>query len=211
MIAVPQRPVEFPRQRARRDAPAIGAAADFPEALRRLPRNVCVIAFEHGERLFGLTATSVSPLSLDPATLLVGVPRRWPVAQQFLASRSFGVSALAADQDALAERFSAGAAIGERERREGGWIGFETAAPTLADATAAFACERDAVFEHRGGAVVIARVLSVRASSGSSALVSWQGVYSQLGWTKDEISRATGQSPVRTKERAVAPFPQRSS
>jgi flavin reductase (DIM6/NTAB) family NADH-FMN oxidoreductase RutF len=204
-----QRSVGF---RARQDSPAraIAASADgCSEALRRLPRGVCIIAFGQGDRFFGLTATSVSPLSLDPPTILMSVALRSPVSQQFLASRSFGVSALAADHDDLAERFSGGAAIAESELRDGVWSASEQAAPTLANAAAAFDCEHDRVIDHRGHAIVVARVRDARAISASSALVCWRGAYSQLGWTEDEISRAIGVTPVRTKPGVVERLPRR--
>ena len=196
MINSSQLPIDI---RAHRRSSSAGLEADpaqFPEALRRLPRGVSVITFGEGDERFGLTATSVSSLSLDPPAILVSVDRKAPISQGFLRSRSFGVSVLTAGQDALADRFFGGAGVTEIERcRESVWVAPASGVPLLADAIAAFDCELEDIMECHGYAIVVGRVRGVRAPGKSSALVYWRGTYSQLGWTEDEISRAVGMSP----------------
>jgi flavin reductase (DIM6/NTAB) family NADH-FMN oxidoreductase RutF len=196
MISSTQQPIDLHAYRRERSGAQGVGATEFPEALRRLPRGVSVMTFGEGDERFGLTATSVSSLSLDPPTILVSVNRSSPISREFLRSRSFGVSVLAAGHDALAERFSGGAEIPEAERRDDIWAASVSGVPLLAEAVAAFDCEQDDIMECHGCAVVVGRVHSVRAPGGSSALVYWRGAYNQLGWTEDEISRAVGLSPV---------------
>jgi flavin reductase (DIM6/NTAB) family NADH-FMN oxidoreductase RutF len=173
-------------------------AAEFPEALRRLPRGVSVITFGEAGKRFGLTATSVSSLSRDPPTILVSVDRSSAISQEFLASSAFGISVLAADHNALADRFLEGARIADWERRHVGlWVAPASGVPLLAEAVAAFDCELDDIMECHGYAIVVGRVRGVRAPGKSSALVYWRGAYNQLGWTEDEISRAVGLKPIR--------------
>lgn len=194
MISLSQQPIDL--HAYRRDRGGAPAGAEFPEAVRRLPRGVSVISFGAGDERFGLTATSVSSLSLDPPTILVSVNRESPFFREFLRSRSFGVSVLAGGHDALADRFSGGAQIPEAERRRDDvWAASASGVPLLVEAVAAFDCEQDDTMECHGYAVVVGRVRSVRARGGSSALVYWRGAYNQLGWTEDEISRAVGLSP----------------
>jgi flavin reductase (DIM6/NTAB) family NADH-FMN oxidoreductase RutF len=190
-------PIDLQTFRQRRTS-AGASARGFPEALRRLPRGVSVLTFGEREH-FGLTATSVSSLSREPPTILVSVDLSAPVSRDFLRSPSFGVSVLAAGHDALADRFSLGAPITEGERLgDDIWVSPESGVPLLADAVAAFDCERDDVMECHGHAIVVGSVRGVRAPGQSSALVYWRGTYNQLGWTEEEICRAVGVTPTRS-------------
>jgi flavin reductase (DIM6/NTAB) family NADH-FMN oxidoreductase RutF len=167
----------------------------FPEALQGLPRGVSVITFGDPQR-FGLTATSVSSLSRDPPTILVSVDRSRPVAKEFLRGRSFGVSVLAAGHNELAEKFLGGAPIaGRGGAGDSVWVSPESGVPLLADAVAAFDCERDDVMECHGHAIVVGRVRGVRVPKESSALVYWRGRFDQIGWTEEEVCRAVGVTP----------------
>ena len=58
-----------------------------------------------------------------------------------------------------------------------------------------FECEAEETIERHGGAIVVARVRRALIGGGSGALVRWRGVYDQLGWSQDEISRAVGLAP----------------
>ena len=189
MFSLSQQVVDFPRRDRRKAAPA----AEIPEALRCLPRGVSVITFVDDGAFVGLTATSVSSLSRDPPSILVSVDRRSSASKAFLQRRWFGISVLAADQDAFAERFSSGATITEAEsRNERVWATPAIGAPLLAGAVAAFDCEHDDAIECHGSAIVVGRVRSVPILGGPSALVCWRGGYDRLGWTEQEISRAVG-------------------
>lgn len=197
MADSPHQVIDFPIPDHWR-APAPAGTAEFPGALRHLPRGVSVITFGEAGRLFGLTATSVSSLSHDPPTILVSIDRSSAIAQELLGSWAFGVSVLGADHSALADRFLKGARIAAWEHRDGGdWVAPASGVPLLAEAAAAFDCQLDDILESHGCAIVVGRVRGARASGKSSALVSWRGAYNQLGWTDDEISRAVGLTPVR--------------
>ena len=67
-------------------------------------------------------------------------------------------------------------------------------APLLGDALAAFACEVEEIVERNTHAIVIGRVKHAAAASGGGALLYWRGVYDQVGWSDDELARATGRS-----------------
>lgn len=192
MISLTDSTIDFPPFRHHRSG-ASEASADFPEALRRIPRGVSLLTFAANNERFGLTATSVSSLSRDPPAILVSIDRRSPLSAEFLRSASFGVSVLSAEDDALAERFSGGAIITEKERRQGNlWATSQSGLPLLAGAGAALECERDDVMNYRDAAIVVGRVWSVRALGKSSALLCWRGAYDRLGWSDEEIGRAVG-------------------
>ena len=58
-----------------------------------------------------------------------------------------------------------------------------------------FECEPEETIERRAGAIIVARVRRALIGGASGALIRWRGVYDQLGWSRDEISRAVGLAP----------------
>jgi flavin reductase (DIM6/NTAB) family NADH-FMN oxidoreductase RutF len=88
-------------------APVEGAV--FKLAMRALAAGVVIVTTRLDGRPWGLTISSCCSLSLEPPQLVVGLRSDTVSCQQILASGRFGVSILAADQKALAER---GAAVG---------------------------------------------------------------------------------------------------
>jgi flavin reductase (DIM6/NTAB) family NADH-FMN oxidoreductase RutF len=192
MISLSESTIDF-RAFKRNRGEASNASTEFPEALRRIPRGVSLLTFVVDDERFGLTATSVSSLSRDPPAILVSVERRSQIAADFLRSASFGISVFSAEDDALAERFSGGAAISEKERHQGKlWTNLPSGLPLLTVAAAALECERDDVMDYHDAGIVVGKVRSVRALGKSSALLWWGGAYNRVGWTDEEIARAVG-------------------
>src|ERR1700748_1004923 len=79
---------------------------DFRGAMRHLTGGVSVITAGRGREGNGMTVTSGSSLSGEPATLIVSINREsssWPVVQRL---GFFGVNILAAGQIEIAERFT---------------------------------------------------------------------------------------------------------
>lgn len=83
--------------------------AVFKRAMRALAAGVVIVTTRLDGRPWGLTISSCCSLSLVPPQIVVGLRSDSVSCQQILASGRFGVSILAADQKALAER---GAAVG---------------------------------------------------------------------------------------------------
>jgi flavin reductase (DIM6/NTAB) family NADH-FMN oxidoreductase RutF len=179
---------------ANRIAPQPSVAASL-EALRHLPRPVSVVTFPRGADWFGITATSVSILSVDPPTLLIafdGAARISPAAPQAL----FGVSVLAASHAEIADRFRRGALVeASSDDFEGGWVTAASGVVLRSDAVAALECEAEEIIDRHGRAIVIGRIRNVFKIGGSGALVYWRGAYNSIGWTEDEVRRAVGLFP----------------
>jgi flavin reductase (DIM6/NTAB) family NADH-FMN oxidoreductase RutF len=169
----------------------------FREAMRHLPGGVSVISVGRGESRTGLTATSVSSLSLDPPTILVSINRSSSSFPVLLEHRSFGVNVLSAGHRDVADRFAGRDGAQGVQRYEGArWLTLSTGTPLLEDAVVALDCEVEELIERHSHAIVIGRVQGVRLNGGPSALVYWRGEYDQLGWTQEEISRAVGLVPI---------------
>jgi flavin reductase (DIM6/NTAB) family NADH-FMN oxidoreductase RutF len=179
------------------DATLVDADVDaFRAAMRQLASGVCLVTHNNDGERAGMTATAVASLSLDPPTLIVCVNRAASTYAGLRPGAVFGVSVLGADHREFAERFAGRTGEDGAERfREGRWRMSPNGAPLLLDALASFACEVDDIVERNTHAIVIGRVKHVAAASGGGALVYWRGGYDQLGWSEDELARATGRSP----------------
>lgn len=165
------------------------------EALRHLPRAVSVVSFQRGADWFGITATSVSFLSIEPPTLLIsfdGAARISPAAPQ----APFGVSVLAASHAEIADRFGRGALVeASSDDFEGSWVTAPSGVVLRSDAVAALECEAEEIIDRHGRAIMIGRIRNVFKIGGSGALVYWRGAYNSIGWTDDEVRRAVGLFP----------------
>ena len=165
---------------------ASASADSFRNAMRSLAGGVSVITVGRGNDLSGMTVTSVSSLSVEPATLIVSVNRQsssWPLLQKH---GVFGVNILGADQVDVAERFSGIGGLKGAARFAGSeWISLASGVPLLAGALAAFDCEVEHVLERHSHAIVIGRVLDLRVSSGRGALTYWEGQYVALDQNED--------------------------
>jgi flavin reductase (DIM6/NTAB) family NADH-FMN oxidoreductase RutF len=179
---------------ANRGAPQASGGACL-EALRQLPRAVSVVTFQRGEDWFGLTATSVSCLSVDPPTLLISFDcpaRLSPAAPQ----APFGVSVLAASHAEIADRFGRGTVVeASSDDFEGSWVTSASGVVLRSDAVAALECETEEIIDRHARAIVIGRIRNVFKIGGAGALVYWRGAYNSIGWTDDEVRRAVGLFP----------------
>jgi flavin reductase (DIM6/NTAB) family NADH-FMN oxidoreductase RutF len=166
------------------------------EALRCLPRAVSVVSFQRGADWFGVTATSVSSLSVEPPTLLLSFDYG---ARPSPAAAPFGVSVLAASHAEIADRFEHGALVeSSPDDFEGSWVTAPSGVVLRSDAVTALECEVEEIIDRHGRAIVIGRIRNVFKVGGSGALVYWRGAYNSIGWTDDEVRRAVGLFPAAT-------------
>ena len=177
-----------------RIAPQPSGAACL-EALRHLPRAVSVVTFPRGADWFGVTATSLSSLSVEPPTILVSfdcAASISPAATQ----APFGVSVLAASHAEIADCFGREALVDASvDDFEGSWVAAGSGVVLRSDAVAALECETEEIIDRHGRTIVIGRIRNVFKIGGSGALVYWRGAYNSIGWTDDEVRRAVGLFP----------------
>jgi flavin reductase (DIM6/NTAB) family NADH-FMN oxidoreductase RutF len=153
----------------------------FRSAMRHLASGVSVITTGQGEQRTGLTATSVSSLSMEPPALVVCINRASTTLKAIRENRGFGVNFLAAGHRDLAERFSGCGNVSGAARYQGSeWITLVTGAPLLSDALAAIDCTIDSIMEWNSHALVIGRVEAVHQPGGAQALVHWRCGYRAL-------------------------------
>jgi flavin reductase (DIM6/NTAB) family NADH-FMN oxidoreductase RutF len=138
---------------------------ELRDVLRRHPSGVSVVTVDlDGERL-GLTVATLVSLSLAPPLVGVAVARQAALHELLRAAGGFGVSLLAAGQQALAEHFARGvppialwAGISAREGRR---------APLLDGAVAWLECALEA--EHATGDHTLFVGLVEHAEPGAAA------------------------------------------
>jgi flavin reductase (DIM6/NTAB) family NADH-FMN oxidoreductase RutF len=165
---------------SRREADSV-ACESFRSAMRHLASGVSVITTGEREHRTGLTATSVSSLSMEPPALVVCINRTSTTLQAMRENRVFGVNFLAAGHRELADRFAGHGNVSGAARYQGGeWISLVTGAPILVDALAAVDCTIDTIMEWSTHAMVIGRVVAVHQPGGAQALVHWRRSYLDL-------------------------------
>jgi flavin reductase (DIM6/NTAB) family NADH-FMN oxidoreductase RutF len=81
-------------------------AARFRQTMGQLAAGVSVITVPTPDGGLGMTASSVTSLSLDPPLLLVCVGHEAAIRDTLLRAERFGVNVLASDQEVQARRFA---------------------------------------------------------------------------------------------------------
>lgn len=136
----------------------------FRSVIGNLASGVTVITTRTSSGDFGMTASSVTSLSLDPPMMLVCLNAAAPTSAAVAEARAFGINVLGHDAADLAHRFAHPSAdkFSEVPVREG-----STGVPMLSDALAAIECE--VVEQIRGGThfVFLGRVVHADARPGA--------------------------------------------
>lgn len=166
-----------------RQAPETGVEADphDPRALREafgcFATGVTVITGRgaDGGRV-GLTANSLTSVSLDPPLLLFCPALTASALPALRATGRFAVNVLTTDAQATATRFARRDCDRFADADWTDWDGL----PVLADAMASFVCRLDA--EHAGGdhAIIVGRVERLRYRTVPDPLLYFQGRYRQV-------------------------------
>jgi flavin reductase (DIM6/NTAB) family NADH-FMN oxidoreductase RutF len=167
------------------------SSTDFRGAMRQLTGGVSVITAGRGKDISGMTVTSVSSLSVEPAALIVSINREassWPLVKRH---GFFGVNILTSDQIDIAERFTGKGGLKGAARFAGAeWVTRVSGVPLLVGALAAIDCEVEDVIERHSHAIVIGRVLDLQLSSRTAALAYWQGQYVAIDRDEDAVRLA---------------------
>ncbi len=128
-----------------------------------------------GQRV-GLTANSLTSVSLTPPLLLFCPAREASALPAFRTSRRFVINVLTTDAEAVATRFTKRGIDRFAEASWEEWDGL----PVLGNAMASFVCALHA--EHDGGdhAIIVGRVERLRYRTAPDPLLYFQGRYRQV-------------------------------
>lgn len=157
------------------------AGASLRLAMRRLAGGVSVVTAGRGEGRTGATVTSAQSLSLDPETMVVSINKAsstWPA---IAGSGAFCVNILAADQEAVADRFAGRGGVKGAARYEGAsWFELVTGSAALHGALASIDCEVANIVEHGSHALILGSVRALVLGEGTQALVYADGRYGRF-------------------------------
>ena len=150
----------------------------FRQLLGRFATGVSVLTVVTAEgRLLGMTANSLSSVSLHPPLISVCVDREAEMHDAILAALEFVVNVLASPQEALARRF----ADEHEDRFEG--IGYHLSPKGLIlldGALAHIECERFAEYHGGDHTIVVGRVTGGSTADGRP-LLYYRGGYAAIG------------------------------
>jgi flavin reductase (DIM6/NTAB) family NADH-FMN oxidoreductase RutF len=150
----------------------------FRSVLGRFASGITVVTTRDGdERDMGMTVSAFCSVSLNPPLVQVCIDRASSIYPALAASSTYGVSILAAEQEALSRRF----ATAESSRRFDG-IGYrrgESGVVLLDDALAHLECKIVASHEAGDHTMFVGEVESAMARS-ARPLLYYRGGYAQL-------------------------------
>ena len=152
-----------------------GLHGDFRKAMRTLASAVSIISTAIEARRFGMTATAVCSLTMEPPALLLCINQSASLHQPLLDARRFCVNILHADQDELARTFSRQQI--ENRFARGGWQADEAGVPFLTDAQANVFCAVEQTYRHRTHSIVIGEVYRVAVRDRVHPLLYQDGRY----------------------------------
>ena len=161
----------------------IAAGADvilaFRQAMRRVASTVNVISICVDGQPMGITATAVSPISMDPPSLLVCINRAASVHGLMGDASHFRVNVLHRDQEVVARMFADRDQHGLRFLS--GWELGCAGAPRLSDAQATILCRRIDSHSFATHSIFIGVVEEAAAREEVDPLVYLDGRYGSAG------------------------------
>jgi flavin reductase (DIM6/NTAB) family NADH-FMN oxidoreductase RutF len=157
-------------------------AEEFKEGMRSLIAGVTIITTGVGEERRGLTATSVTSLTVEPPTLVACVNRSSSAYSVIHHCGFFAVNLLGVDQVELAKKFATPATAEERFAA-GTWETLKTGAPILKGSVTSFDCEVHAEHVVSTHTIFIGRVVAIRVSQEVTPLA-----YSSAQWGRFQLA-----------------------
>jgi flavin reductase len=148
---------------------------DFRKAMRTLASAVSIVSTASDNRRFGMTATAVCSLSMQPPTLLVCINQSSSLHRPLLNAGRFCINILHADQDELARTFSRKDI--EDRFAHGNWMLDGRGVPFVADAQANVFCTVEEAYRHRTHSIVAGAVYRVAVRDSVHPLLYQDGRY----------------------------------
>lgn len=142
----------------------------------RFATGVTIVTTNDGERFWGMTANSVTSLSLDPPLVLVAVDRRNTMHSCLIRGRCFAVNVLTDQQEALSGRF---AARGPKDFSDLEYTVAVTGSPILVGSLAYLDCRLVNTFPGGDHEIFVGEILAGAVGRGEP-LLYYNGQYVRL-------------------------------
>jgi flavin reductase (DIM6/NTAB) family NADH-FMN oxidoreductase RutF len=160
-------------------APAAVIVEAFRTSMRRLAAGVCVVTIRHGDEIVGLTATSVTSLSMEPPSLLVSIRATSSVLHVLRKEKRFTVHVLAEDQAYQANVFAGRMGPGPRAAQVP-WSNAHDGTQRLSDATCHIDCRVGRLIPIFSHTVAVGVVEHVEFGPTDRPLVYFDGAFCPL-------------------------------
>lgn len=147
----------------------------FRQSMRRLASTVCVLSCKRARARYGITVTSVTPLSFAPISILVCVNKSASISGPLKDERRFSINVLTASQMDVSQSFS-GVVPPEERFNVGGWLE-QDGIPYLPNAQATLFCEMDQAISYATHDIIIGRVFDVQFDRIIAPLIYQNGTY----------------------------------
>jgi flavin reductase (DIM6/NTAB) family NADH-FMN oxidoreductase RutF len=150
----------------------------FRLAMRNVASSVFVVATRGPDGNFGMTATSVCSLSLEPASVLVCVNRASTFMRVLDITGRFTLNVLSRDDEAVAKAFSTPV---EREKRFvlGDWYDLQ-GLPALKSSLTTIVCDVAGTMDFGSHRVFVGQAREVANHAGGEELLYYQGAFRTL-------------------------------
>ena len=155
---------------------ATDVSMGFRLAMRRLASSVGVVTALDGGARVGMTASSITSLTMNPPALLVCVNQSASIYGCLDVGAPFCVNLLTSGQREIPAVFAGGLA-GEARFAHGVWTPDGRGVPRLEDAQANISCSVDRMLGYGTHSIVIGRVESVRTTGAINPLILQDGSY----------------------------------
>ncbi|MDI4655323.1 flavin reductase family protein [Xanthobacter autotrophicus] len=150
----------------------------FRQAMRRMAATVSVITTcQEGEN-FGMTASAVTSLSMDPPSLLVCVNKSAGFHDVITSTDHFCVNILRHGQEDISAVF--GGKLPHSERFSTGSWSFDGTVPYLKESQAAIFCRRAGIFEHGTHSIIVGEAVDLIIGHPVMPLIYSDGRYSTV-------------------------------
>jgi flavin reductase (DIM6/NTAB) family NADH-FMN oxidoreductase RutF len=153
---------------------------EFRHFMRRFPTGVTVVTSQSGDVQHGMTANSLTTLSLDPPSYLICVSkaaRLHPVIEE---SRKFCVNILGEDQADVSTTFAKTDLTDDERWATVEWRDSEIGARFIAGCTGYAECKVTAAYDGLTHTIYIGEVLRLEAGEDKPPLVFYGGGYHQI-------------------------------
>jgi flavin reductase len=151
----------------------------FRQSMRRFATSVSVISCASEGVRYGITATAVTSLCAEPASVLVCINSGTSVAPPLLRQGEFCLNLLKRHHVDVSRMFG-GKAKGEERFRYGTWKLGENGVPYLVDAQANLFCKVDGVMAYGTHMIVIGKVESGQFAPEINPLLYQDGDYASV-------------------------------
>jgi flavin reductase len=151
----------------------------FRVAMRRFAATVSIISCQHAGQPFGMSATAVTSVCIDPPAVLACINRSNATNRMLAEGVQFCVNVLRSYHSELSRHFG-GSGRGFERFRYGNWAFSPEGPPTLVDAQANLLCSVDCRLEYGTHSILVGRVLRIECAQEVDVLVYQNGLYQTI-------------------------------